>query len=293
MRVVLASLLVSALAFAQGGNPADTGGTRPTEEKKPEEHLRTYEMPGITVVGERATLLREEDRIGTYGQPRWSADRRFTETRVYVIPEGKFELEWWTRIEVPKDGPTELTFIQEAEIGLPYRFQLDLYTVEKKAGNQGSLDWDEVKIETRWALADWDEIPMNPTLYLEYVGPNKESTRVEAKLLLGTELAERWHYGANIVWDHATGDDRDTSWEVNQGISYTLADEKVSLGVETNFEIHDDKDHRWEALEQDYLIGPSVQVRPLPQMHIDFSPLFGINDEAPDAKITLIFGWEF
>src|SRR5207244_1600322 len=46
--------------------------------------VRTYDLPAVTVSGARASDLREEDRVGTYGQPRWTATRRFPNTRVYV-----------------------------------------------------------------------------------------------------------------------------------------------------------------------------------------------------------------
>lgn len=41
------------------------------------------------------------------------------------------------------------------------------------------------------------------------------------------------------------------------------------------------------------LLGPSLQFRPVPNAHIDIAPLFGLTDESPDAKVTLLFGWEF
>ena len=40
-------------------------------------------------------------------------------------------------------------------------------------------------------------------------------------------------------------------------------------------------------------IGPSVQYKPLPAMHIDFAPLFGIGPESREMDIFLVIGWEF
>jgi hypothetical protein len=39
--------------------------------------------------------LREEELIGAYQQPRWTAKRRFPTTRIYVRPAGTFQFEWW------------------------------------------------------------------------------------------------------------------------------------------------------------------------------------------------------
>ena len=147
-------------------------------------------MPPTVVRAPREGQLREEDRIGSYDQPRWTAKRLFPSTRVYVIPEGKFGLEFWTRAMVPEEGRTEVETQYEAEIGLPHRFQLDLYYVTTKTGEEGELNVEEQKYEIRYALADWDEIWMNPTLYFEYVQRDAQADKVEYKLLLGDELGE-------------------------------------------------------------------------------------------------------
>jgi hypothetical protein len=40
-------------------------------------------------------------------------------------------------------------------------------------------------------------------------------------------------------------------------------------------------------------IGPSIQIRPLTQMHVDFAPLFGFTGDSMMRNVYLIFGWEF
>jgi len=59
----------------------------------------------VTVEGERVPELFEEQRIGSYQQPRWTATRRFPTTRVYVVPEGKVEFEYWLRPTFNRDAP--------------------------------------------------------------------------------------------------------------------------------------------------------------------------------------------
>src|SRR5262245_18745956 len=110
-------------------------------------------MPAIDVFG-RAPLA-EEDRIGEYAQPRWTAHRRFGETRIYVIPKGMMEFEYWLIPKIKKNGPTECTSQYEVEFGLPKRFQLDLYAVAHKIGNNDKLQIDAQKVELRYAFADW------------------------------------------------------------------------------------------------------------------------------------------
>ena len=69
--------LLTLPAVAQIANPADKQKPPADPAQLPEE---TY------VTGQQVSDLREEDRIGPYGQPEWTAHRRFPFTRVYVRP---------------------------------------------------------------------------------------------------------------------------------------------------------------------------------------------------------------
>ena len=51
----------------------------------------------------------------------------------------------------------------------------------------------------RWALADWEKIWGNPTLYFEYITLEDRPDKIEPKLLFGGEAAEGWHWAANLV----------------------------------------------------------------------------------------------
>lgn len=118
------------------------------------------------VVARGARVLSEDDPVGVYGQPEWTTRRRFARSRVYVLPEGQWEFEqWWRGTFDHGDGPAHL-FQEEIGVGLPHRFQLDLY------GNweheESTTFWSGVQPELRWAPADWGVLPLNPTLYLEY-----------------------------------------------------------------------------------------------------------------------------
>lgn len=318
VRRIVASILVAvggggASLCAQTANPADMA--RPAEKppaapaapatpERPapaqtatqeEKRLHSWQMPPVVVTAERETYLREEDLIGPTQQPRWTARRRFGETRVYVIPEGQIEFEYWCVPTIPRKGNYEVKTQYEVEIGLPERFQLDLYGVTHKEGNVGPLEFDQAKFEVRWALADWGKIPGNPTLYAEWQANSNEPDHFEGKLLFGDEFAPRWHWGVNLVVENELGGDHSTAFEFNTGISYTAIDEKLSLGIETNSVLETLNGHG-STLDQrhsEHLVGPSVQWRPLPQMHIDATPLFGVTGPSPEAKLIFIIGWEF
>jgi hypothetical protein len=313
----LAGLAIASLAGAQVVNPADKqkppqappktdpqqaqGQQVPGQQAQTAQgedadypgRLRSWELPRTTVVtGQPLSNLREEDPVGSYNQPRWSATRRFPTTRIYVVPEGKFEFEYWTRVMTPRDAPSTVETQYEFEIGLPHRFQLDVYGVTSRTGSDGTLDWDSQKVELRYALADWGKIPMNPTLYIEYAEVSGGPDVIESKILLGDQITEGWLYGINLVNEHELAGDLTNTWELTGGVSHTLQDEKLSLGFESKAEFEDTHDTRGDFTST-FEIGPSLQWRPVPAMHLDVAPLFGIGHDSRESDLYFVLGWEF
>jgi hypothetical protein len=305
----LAFSQVRAIAAEASGAPGDAGpsgraapptgagveGQPPAVEQTPTEpgrRLRVDEMPAIEVVGRRPSELREEDLVGPYGQPRWTAHRRFPTTRIYVIPPWQVDVEYWLRTKVPRDGSTEFEHRQEVEIGLPYRFQFDFYLIETHEDGSDTTFIDQ-SFELRYAFADWDKIPFNPTAYFEYIHRTQDRPeKIEVKLLFGDELATRWHWGMNFIWEQDLGGARETVVEWTPAISYTIIDEVLSVGAEGKFEVAAEKPNRNKYVEN-LRLGPSIQWRPFKQLHIDIAPLFGLNEDSRKADIFFVAGWEF
>src|SRR3954468_20239623 len=179
------------------GRPVPTFPRPDTQPAPASPRLRSYELPPVNVVGQKTSDLREEDRVGSYGQPRWTATRRFPNTRVYVVPEGKIEGELWFIPRFLKSGETNGRYLAEIEYGLPNRFQIDAYY--RLDINEAGDGQNGAQFEVRWALADWGKILFNPTLYVEYIAREDDPDGVEFKLLLGDELAPRIHWGVNFV----------------------------------------------------------------------------------------------
>jgi len=280
-------LLVAVIAGFQDptANPADPQKKSGQETK---EYVQSYE-----VVGKRISELQEEDRIGAYEQPRWTATRRFPTTRVYVVPEGKMEFEWWMRKTITTHGcPAEVRYLWEVEMGLPYRLQLDLYFGMEAVGSKGAFEFSRQQIEVRWALADWGKIWGNPTRYVEYVNKVAESDAAEFKLLLGDELAPGWHWGVNGVLERTLHDDLDNEWQVTAGLSRTITDMKLSVGGEIQA-IWADKAQDRGHYEEAYFVGPSVQWRPQGRMCVNLAVLRGFGSDSPDWRTFLNIGWEF
>jgi len=246
-------------------------------------------MPPSTITAAMSES-KEDTLVGLYQQPEWTTERRFPGTRVYLQqPPWAMGAEQWVRFRHFRNGSDETRFQEEFELGLPYRFQLDLY--ETWAIDQDrNADQDEYSAELRWAPADWGKIPLNPTLYLEYAEHNHASNTLEGKLLLGTDLTARWHWGLNLACEQELSRTENTELAVSQGISYTVIDEKLGAGAEMEY-FHEKA--KGSPGENWFLIGPSLQWRPINRMHVDLAPLFGCTHDSPRVEVYLVLGFDF
>lgn len=265
-------------------------------ERSDEERNRSY---GARAVVEPVPgTPHEEERIGDYRQPRWTAQRRFPNTRIYVRPAGTFGVEWWLEQKLSLEDLAQVRYRSqyELEFGLGHRLQSDVYLQTEQNGHQGPWQLESEKLELRWALADWGAIPLNPTLYAELAREHDAPPRIELKALAGEELASRLHFGLNLVWEHELGDRQENEYAITTGISYSIVDDVFSLGAEVKLETVDESGERLTFDDWELLGGPSLSWSPTPPMHVLLVALFGNETEGPEHtplfEPTLILGWE-
>ncbi len=238
--------------------------------------------------------LGEERRIGETARPEWTGSRRFAGTRIFIQKEPwEVGVEQWWRVRHKRDGTVEHRLQEEIEIGLPYRMQLDIYG-NIEGDNTGAFHFDNLAVELRWALADWGVLWGNPTLYGEYKFADEHWNPdvYEFKLLFGDELAPRWHWGVNFVWEAQVGGEREHEFMVTSGLSYSLVDGKIGVGVETKYDRVTARGARGDD-ENIFLIGPSLQFRLTDRLHVDLNCLFGTNQESPRQEGFLVIGYDF
>jgi len=249
-------------------------------------------LPTVVVEDSPAptSSLGEEALVGPYDQPEWTGHRRFTTTRVYLQRQPwEIGFEQWWRVRTYDGEPSKHLFIEELEIGLPHRFQLDLYY--DWAHEKGRTISKDYAVELRYALADWGVIPLNPTLYAEYKFTDDDygSDVYELKLLLGDDLAPRLHWGVNFVFERETHDEEAQELAATQGLSYTIIDEVLSAGLEMQYKYETVKGDRHNG-EKKFQIGPSVQWRPTHNTHLDLVALVGCTKDSPDYEGFVIYG---
>jgi hypothetical protein len=195
----------------------------------------------------------------------------------------------------------------EFEMGLGHRLQLDLYLVTQQEGygaGASQIAIKKQKFELRYALADWGKLPGNPAVYLEWSQVRGGADALEGKLLFGGELAPGWHAAANLSLERAMNDDGEHEYQVTAGVSKTLSDEDLSLGLEVRTECHDKAGARLKSLfDQAYLVGPSLSWSPIAPIHVLWAVLAGPakgefnsgNGNAFGAALEswLVAGWTF
>ncbi len=238
----------------------------------------------------------EVKAMGGYLQPEWTARRRFVTTRVFVQPEGQAEVELGYDTARDPGGFTTKLFRQEIEYGLPHRFQVDLENIFQNfhEGVEGAGKWhhDSTAVELRYALADWDKLPLNPTFSVAWKLNDGKADAIEGQLLLGDEITPLWHWGVNFLFEQQVGDDRFREKSVSGGLGYSVINEKLNLGVETKYTVESDQDTRGQP-ERRWQIGPSLQWRPTDETHFDLVPMWGATRGAPRFELFLFFGFEF
>jgi hypothetical protein len=233
--------------------------------------------------------LHQEQRVGPYNQPEWTTQRSFSTSRVYVRPAGTAEfVQYWT--PEFKGGEVEHGFREELEIGLPYRFQLDLY--QNWGIEDGDARYRGSSVELRYAFADWGKIPFNPTIYGEWNFKDAAPDVGELKLLLGETFAHRWNWAINFTYEHEMGGEREREFQISSALTYAVLDEKLNVGLEALWERKTSAESRSDP-EYELLVGPSINVRPTRHTFVTAAPLFGATDDSPDVEIFLVAGFHF
>jgi hypothetical protein len=243
----------------------------------------------VRITGVAPERLSQQILVGPNQQPEWTTTRAFSTSRVYVRPPGTFAfVNFWT--PEFKDGEDEHAFRHELEIGLPYRFQLDLY--QNWGIEDGRSFYKGASVELRYALAKWGKIPLNPTLYGEWNFNDNAPDVWELKLLLGETFGNRWNWAANFTFEQETGGEREREIALSSALTYAVIDPILNVGIEILWERKTEKESRNNA-EHEFLVGPSINVHPTRWSFITVAPLFGATADSPDVEVFVLAGFKF
>lgn len=311
---VLSLAMTQASAWGQENPPVPPGVepvTPPVRVVPPEEDTALYEpmqpyespyaFPGYargTIPWDSNVITRDNQLVGPYGQPVWTTQRPFAGVRTYVLPPGTVQFEQWCRPTWPQVGKPEYRYLEEIAIGLPGRFQLDIYerwNVEQNEDNKSRANHEGVQIELRYALADWGVLPLNPTLYIEWIergGRQDKADKYEFKLLGAEEVLPYVYYATNFVLEHETQDEHEVEVAWSNALATTVIDRKLMAGMETNLAQTTVTGAR---SQQDvvFTLGPTMQWRPTNRTYLTTTALFGTTPDSPLCQAYFIFGYQF
>src|SRR6476620_9630955 len=197
----------------------------------------TTEQP-IVVTAQGPVLLPDQEVPSAYGAPPQFSRSRFSDTvNAYVLPPWAFFFGELFEGQGFRHGPPDYLFTQEIEMGLPYRFNVAAESQFERFNGGGGAQ--TVSLEARWALADWNKIPLNPTIFAEYKfgvgpirheevppppgggeeeesGPPQIPNAYELRLLLAQDFGEHIEWAMNWFFEKENTGDRGREWGFSQ-----------------------------------------------------------------------------
>jgi hypothetical protein len=177
-----------------------------------------------------------------YGAPTSFSQSRFSPlTNAYVLPPGAVYASLIYEDDVVHFRNPDHHWTEEVEVGLPYRINVAFENdVQHYDGDTQDATFS---FEGRYAFADWDKIPLNPTIFAEYklgvgnilhdegaptpahkFGPGgfDKSMEIpdayELRLLLSEDFFDRVEWALNTFFEQETAGDRGREWGIAQSL---------------------------------------------------------------------------
>ena len=270
-------------------------------------------LNGQTAASEHVVVT-GDDVTSAYGAPGGLSRSRFAPlTTAYVLPPWTFYFGEIYEGDAFRHGLPDHLFTQEVELGLPHRFGVAAETELERFNGGGGFQ--TVSIEGRYALADWNKIPLNPTLFAEYKfgvgtirheegpppppgeeeeesGPPKVPDAYEFRLLLAEDFGEHVEWAMNWFFEKENTGDRGREWGFAQSatLPILLEKERLKVGVEMEYKNFTVKDTRGDPLNS-FVIGPTLSYRTSHSTRFDVSTLFGCTDDSPAVQVFAIFSF--
>ena len=266
----------------------------------------------------QAVVVTGEEVPSAYGAtPDFSRGRFSNLTNAYVLPPGAVYFGLIYQGDSLRFNRPDSWLTQEVEIGLPHRFGIAFEnTTEFYRSNTQDRTFS---IEGRYAFADWNKIPLNPTIFVEYKvgigtifhdeGPPEPMPKGEAKEFLAEHeplpdafevrllLAQNFgkvEWALNGFFEQEIGGDRGRECGFAQSMMFPVtSDERLKVGVEMQLTVFNDRGIRDNNEPDSYrfIIGPTVAWKPSKNTRLDLSPLFGVTDDSPHASVFLVFSY--
>jgi hypothetical protein len=230
-----------------------------------------------------------------YGAPPdLSHGRISTLTKSYVLSPFTFELENGYEGDTFHHGLPVQLFRQEIEMGLPARFTVGVQNqVEHFSGDTFERSFT---LEARYALANWNKLPLNPTISVEYLFglDNAVQDSGEFALLISHDFPHLVEWAMNIFVDREFSGRESTNAGFAQSVEVPvlLPEEKLEVGLEMQYRSGGETIEP-ERTIKGFVLGPTLAWRPTNRVRFDLSPLFGCSHHAPALQMFAVFSLSF
>ena len=230
-----------------------------------------------------------------YGAPPdMSHGRISTLTKSYVLSPFSFELEVGYEGSIFRHGLPSQLFRQEIEMGLPSRFTVGVQNqVEHFAGDTRERS---CTLEARYALANWNKLPLNPAISAEsrFGLTNELPDSAELALLISHDFPYLIEWAMNIFVDRDFGGKQSTSAGFAQSIEMPvlLPEEKLEVGLEMQYRSGGET-AGFRGTTKGLEIGPTLAWRPTKKVRFDLSPLIGCSEHTPAVQVFAVFSFSF
>jgi hypothetical protein len=94
-----------------------------------------------------------------------------------------------------------------------------------------------------------------------------------------------------VLHERQTGSPRRRESTVGSGLSFSVINETLSVGLEGRLSRITDQLDRHVQIHRS--LGPSIQWRPVDQVHLDLAPLWSSGRGAPRRELLVFVGFEF
>lgn len=264
-------------------------------------------------------VVTAEEVPTAYGAPPGFSRARFSNlTSAYVLPPWAVYTGIIYQGDAIRFNRPDHRWTEEVEIGLPYRFGVAFEnTIETFFGHTQERTFS---VEARYALADWNKIPLNPTIFAEWKfgvgdilhdegppGPLAPGERedfiaehnplpdaYEIRLLLSQDFFEKVEWALNGFFEQEVTGDRGREYGFAQSavMPILLPNERLKAGLEMQFTTFTDKGIRDDPSYR-FIIGPTFAWKPTKNTRLDISPLIGATDDSPRVSVFVVFSMLF
>src|SRR5438046_281626 len=250
-------------------------------------HAENPATEEITIVGEEVP--------SAYGAPPSLSRSRFTPLlNAYVLPPWAVYTSVIYQGDALRFNRPDHRFTEEIELGLPARFGVAIENSIE--GFRGIWQDRSFSVEARYAFADWDKIPLNPTIFAEWkfgIGDILPDA-YEIRLLLSEEFFGKLEWALNAFFEQEVTGDRGREYGFAQSVAIPvlLPNERLKVGAEMQLTGFTDKGIRGDPSWR-FIVGPTIGWKPTANTRFDISPLIGATDDAPRISVFAVFSLLF